>query len=90
MAAVRFGYRAVGQSPDSFKILPDVAGRQLRIRSEAMHDHHPVFHSLESRLRALRDQYERSPNEQTRYQLVRYEQLIAQWAPGTGLLRSAS
>jgi hypothetical protein len=51
-----------------------------------MHDDHPVLHSLASRLRALRDQYERSPNEQTRYQLVRLEQLIAQWFPGSGRL----
>ncbi|MFM7360261.1 MAG: hypothetical protein ACKO6F_04750 [Cyanobium sp.] len=57
-----------------------------RIRFPAMHDHHPVLHSLETRLRALRDQYERSPNEQTRYQLVRIEQLIAQWVPGSGRL----
>jgi hypothetical protein len=54
-----------------------------------MHDDHPVLHSLESRLQGLRDQYERSPNEQTRYQLVRLEQLIAQWAPGAGRLLGA-
>ncbi len=46
-----------------------------------MHNDHPVLHSLEARLTALRQQYLRSPNEQTRYQLVRLEQLIAQWAP---------
>jgi hypothetical protein len=90
VAAVRLGRRAVEQSPDSFKILTEAAGRPLWIRPEAMHNHHPVFHSLASRLRALRDQYERSPNEHTRYQLVRYEQLVAQWAPETGLLRSVS
>jgi hypothetical protein len=47
-----------------------------------MHNDHPVLHSLEARLTALRQQYHRSPNEQTRYQLVRLEQLIVQWAPG--------
>jgi hypothetical protein len=55
-----------------------------------MHNDHPVLHSLEARLTALRQQYHRSPNEQTRYQLVRLEQLIAQWAPeASSLLVSA-
>jgi hypothetical protein len=49
-----------------------------------MHDDHPVLHSLKSRLRAFRANYESCPNEQTRYQLVRLEQLIAQWVPGSG------
>ena len=47
-----------------------------------MHNHHPVLHSFEAQLLALHDQYDRSPNEQTRYQLVRIEQLISQWVPG--------
>jgi hypothetical protein len=51
-----------------------------------MHNDHPVLHSLEAQLLALRDQYDRSPNEQTRYQLVRIEQLIAQWVPGADRL----
>jgi hypothetical protein len=48
-----------------------------------MHNDHPVLHSFQSQLTALRDQYHRSPNELTRYQLVRLEQRIAQWAPGS-------
>ncbi|MEB3256032.1 MAG: hypothetical protein VKJ05_06555 [Synechococcaceae cyanobacterium] len=53
-----------------------------------MHNDHPVLHSLEAQLLTLRDQYVRSPNEQTRYQLVRLEQLIAQWVPGSERLLS--
>jgi hypothetical protein len=51
-----------------------------------MHNDHPVLHSLAVQLKALQEQYDRSPNEQTRYQLVRLEQLIAQWAPGASRL----
>jgi hypothetical protein len=36
---------------------------------------------MELRLQDLRASYRRQPNEHTRYQLVRHEQLIAQWAP---------
>jgi hypothetical protein len=46
-----------------------------------VYENHPVLNALESRLNALRDQYRSAPNEQNRYQLVRHEQLIAQWAP---------
>jgi hypothetical protein len=46
-----------------------------------VYENHPVLIALETRLKALRDQYQSAPNEQTRYQLVRHEQLIAQWAP---------
>ncbi|MFM7265228.1 MAG: hypothetical protein ACKOZW_06505 [Cyanobium sp.] len=53
-----------------------------------MHNDHPVLHSLKAQLLALRDQYDRSPNEQTRYQVVRIEQLIAQWVPGADRLLS--
>jgi hypothetical protein len=53
-----------------------------------MHNDHPVLHALEAQLQALRDQYDHSPNEQTRYQLVRIEQLIVQWAPGAERLLS--
>jgi hypothetical protein len=42
---------------------------------------HPVLTSLTRRLGDLRETYRHEPNEHTRYQLVRYEQLIAQWAP---------
>ena len=46
-----------------------------------MYDNHPVLTSMELRLQDLRASYRRQPNEHTRYQLVRHEQLIAQWAP---------
>lgn len=46
-----------------------------------MYDNHPVLASMELRLKDLRDRYSLQPNELTRYQLVRYEQLLAQWAP---------
>ena len=47
-----------------------------------MNDNNPVLTSMELRLGDLREDYRLQPNEQTRYQVVRYEQLIAQWAPG--------
>ncbi len=59
-------------------------------KAPPMHNDHPVLHSLEARLTALRQQYDRSPNEQTRYQLVRLEQLIVQWAPGAPSLLASS
>jgi hypothetical protein len=46
-----------------------------------MYEDHPVLNALQEQLRNLRDQYRLLPNEQTRYRLVRQEQLIAQWAP---------
>jgi hypothetical protein len=46
-----------------------------------MNENHPVLTSMEERLGDLLEHYRRQPNEQTRYQLVRHEQLIAQWAP---------
>ena len=46
-----------------------------------MYDNHPVLTSMELRLQDLRSSYLRQPNELTRYQLVRHEQWIAQWAP---------
>ncbi len=45
-----------------------------------MNENHPVRTALEVRLQALREQYRHHPTERTRYQLVRHEQLIAQWA----------
>ncbi|MFY7696485.1 MAG: hypothetical protein ACOVQK_09045 [Cyanobium sp.] len=36
---------------------------------------------MEAQLQALRDQYRAQPSEQSRYALVRHEQLLAQWAP---------
>lgn len=46
-----------------------------------MNDNHPVLNALEIRLADLRHRYRHEPNEQTRYELVRQEQLIAQWVP---------
>ncbi|MEB3321260.1 MAG: hypothetical protein VKI81_00360 [Synechococcaceae cyanobacterium] len=46
-----------------------------------MYENHPVLNALESRLEALQEQYRHHPSEQSRYQLVRHEQLMAQWAP---------
>jgi hypothetical protein len=47
-----------------------------------LNDNHPVLLSLDAELSSLRSAYSEQPNEQTRYQLVRLEQLIHQWAPG--------
>jgi hypothetical protein len=41
----------------------------------------PVLTSMELRLGYLRERYHCQPSEHTRYQLVRYEQLLAQWVP---------
>jgi len=49
-----------------------------------LNDNHPVLLSLDAELSSLRSAYSEQPNEQTRYQLVRLEQLIHQWAPGHG------
>lgn len=46
-----------------------------------MNDNHPVLHALEGQLEDLKRQYASQPNEQTRYQLVRLEELIRQWVP---------
>jgi hypothetical protein len=46
-----------------------------------MNDNHPVLTSMEQRLGDLIQHYRLEPNEHTRYQLVRHEQLIAEWAP---------
>ena len=47
-----------------------------------VNENHPVLLSLDAELDHLRSAYIHQPNEQTRYQLVRLEQLIHQWAPG--------
>lgn len=47
----------------------------------AVYENHPVLQSMEAQLQALRDQYRDQPTEQSRYALVRHEQLLAQWAP---------
>ena len=46
-----------------------------------MNENHPVLNALRQQLDALRQQYRARPDEHSRYQLVRHEQLIAQWAP---------
>jgi len=46
-----------------------------------MHDNHPVLLSLDAQHQALLESYRRQPCEQSRYRLVRLEQLIRQWAP---------
>lgn len=50
-----------------------------------MYENHPVLNALEAELELLRREYCSQPSEQTRYQLVRHEQLIAQWAPERSL-----
>ena len=47
-----------------------------------MEENNPVLLSLDAKLNHLRSAYSQQPNEQNRYQLVRLEQLIHQWAPG--------
>jgi hypothetical protein len=63
---------------------------RLRFYSQAVdrrsvQDNHPVLLSLDAALRSFRSAYEDQPNEQTRYQVVRMESLIQQWAPQRGL-----
>ena len=48
----------------------------------SVNENHPVLLSLDAELDQLRSAYIQQPNEQPRYQLVRLEQLIHQWAPG--------
>ncbi len=47
-----------------------------------MNENHPVLQAFEARLMALRAEYQRLPDERSRYRLAQIEQLIAQWAPG--------
>ena len=63
---------------------------RLRFYSQAVdrrsvQDNHPVMLSLDAALSAFRSAYADQPNEQTRYQVVRMESLIQQWAPQRGL-----
>jgi hypothetical protein len=51
-----------------------------------MDENHPVLNAFEVELDVLRQEYRRQPSEHTRYQLVRHEQLIAQWAPESSLV----
>ncbi|MFZ0409082.1 MAG: hypothetical protein WAM11_13365 [Cyanobium sp.] len=48
-----------------------------------MDENHPVLTALKLKLDALRRLYQIDPNEQSRYQLVRMERLIAEWAPAS-------
>jgi hypothetical protein len=61
------------QSSDSVKI--------QGLPKSAVYENHPVLHSMETQLQSLRDQYRAQPSEQSRYALVRHEQLLAEWAP---------
>ncbi|MFO7629536.1 MAG: hypothetical protein R6W06_08490 [Prochlorococcaceae cyanobacterium] len=54
-----------------------------------MDDNNPVLNSLDSELQELRRQYASQPNELTRYQLVRLEQLICQWVPSRAAAANA-
>jgi len=45
-----------------------------------MDENHPVRQSLQAQLEQRRDAYRRRPDEQTRYEVVRLERLIAQWS----------
>jgi hypothetical protein len=46
-----------------------------------VNENHPVLQALDAERQSLLDAYSRDPNEHSRYQLVRLEALIAQWAP---------
>jgi hypothetical protein len=46
-----------------------------------VNDNHPVLQALDAERETLERAYRQQPNELTRYQLVRLESLIAQWAP---------
>lgn len=40
-----------------------------------------MLNALESQLRDLRQRYQHHPSEHNRYQLVKLERLISEWAP---------
>lgn len=46
-----------------------------------VNENHPVLLSLSAELTSHQAAYTQTPNEQTRYQVVRLESLIQQWAP---------
>lgn len=52
-------------------------------RVECVNSNHPVLNALEAQLRELRLRYEHHPSEHNRYQLVKLERLITEWAPGS-------
>lgn len=49
----------------------------------SVNNNHPVLNALEAQLRELRLRYAHHPSEHNRYQLVRLERLITEWAPGS-------
>jgi len=46
-----------------------------------LNDNHPVLQSMRDELEELQSLYRHEPSDFNRYQLVRHEQRIAQWAP---------
>lgn len=52
-------------------------------RGQRVNDNHPVLNALEAQLRELRLRYQHHPSEHNRYQLVKLERLITEWAPGS-------
>jgi len=46
-----------------------------------LNDNHPVLQSMRDELEELQSLYRHEPSDFNRYQLVRQEQRIAQWAP---------
>lgn len=46
-----------------------------------MNENHPVRQALQAQLDQRREAYRLHPDELTRYEVVRIERLIAQWAP---------
>ena len=74
----------VTRSPQA---LPATSSFSLKIwasrRLERVNSNHPVLNALEARLRQLRLRYEHQPSEHSRYQLVKMERLITEWAPGS-------
>ena len=51
-------------------------------RISGVNENHPVLQAFEARLRALQAEYQRLPDERSRYRRAQIEQLISQWAPG--------
>jgi hypothetical protein len=46
-----------------------------------VNENNPVLHSMHQELQELRRRYRHQPSDFNRYQLVRHEQRLAQWAP---------
>jgi hypothetical protein len=54
-----------------------------------VNENNPVLHSMRHELGELQRRYGHQPNDFNRYQLVRHEQRLAQWAPTEQLRASA-